>query len=956
MDQNVDAASNYTYKVVAYDKKLNTLKPVEFKAFKPTLSVEDQVTLKLGQTFDPMSYVKAANYQGNDITSEVVIKSNNVNTSQKGSYQVVYEVKGGGVSESKTANVTVTSNFVYVSDLNAKSVSVGWGELKKDKAPAETAITLVRQGLPATYAKGIGVHANSEVVYDIEGKGYDFFESYIGIDQAVKGQASSATFEVYVDGEKKFESDVFKAGTEHEFVNIPVTGAKEIKLVTTDAKDNGISSDHTVWADAKFTNTSSKPTITLPEETTFVKLNHDFNVLQDVVAADKEDGDLIGQVEIKTNGFNTSRTGTYNVELSVTDRDGNTTTSTRKIVVYSASKYLTDMNWQSARTDYNVVRKDKSSSNNTIKLLVNGITKDFAKGIGTHANSEIVYNVANTNYEYFETYVGVDRNIADQTNSSVIFKIVADGKEVYNSGLMKYGTEAKLARIPVKGVSELKLVLDNAGNGNASDHGDFADAKFLILNNTPELTIPKSVSTKVGQEIALNDSYSASDSEDGDLTAQVQVTGADRVHFNRTGKYPITYTVTDSDGNTSTQTRTIAVVDMNDYKYLSEYDWSSTQNSYTAPRKDIAISDKALRLTDENNREVAYERGIGAHSNSTIVYDLTDKNMDYFTSFVGVDRHMYGTIGSVSFEVYVDGEKKYDSGLMNSRDPQKFIEVDINGAKELKLVVTDGGNGNGSDHATWGDAKLHFANAEKLYKGDLEQAIIEAKAKDREGYTSESMASLTASIEQAEELLANPSVSQSEIDAAIGMIKAATDGLVEIDLTQVITVKDRYLNDSIKKTLGITGNITLGDMYKLTTLTSETRRARSLDGLEYAKNLVTLDITGNEVTNFAPLQGLKKLENLLIDPQVVEVGTLKGPIAIVDNLVTGLDGNKVIPYIAAARNNKTLKEVTLDVNAWAENPNQFTADLSNEAKGLYTLVLAYKVNGNLVQLIYMVNN
>lgn len=51
---------------------------------------------------------------------------------------------------------------------------------------------------------------------------------------------------------------------------------------------------------------------------------------------------------------------------------------------------------------------------------------------------------------------------------------------------------------------------------------------------------------------------------------------------------------------------------------------------------------------------------------------------------------MYGSVGSVSFEVFVDGEKKFDSGVMGSRDPQKFIELDINEAKELKLVVTDG--------------------------------------------------------------------------------------------------------------------------------------------------------------------------------------------------------------------------------------------------------------------------
>ncbi|WP_052097388.1 NPCBM/NEW2 domain-containing protein [Paenibacillus odorifer] len=955
VDQNVDASINYTYKIVGYDKKLNPLKPVQIKAFKPALSVEDQLTLKLNQTFDPMSYVKAANYLGNDITADVSLKANNVDVTQKGNYEIVYEVKSEGVTETKTTQVTVTSDYAYISDLNAKSVVVGWGELKKDKAISGGIITLVRQGLAATYAKGIGVHANSEVVYDIEGKGYDFFESYIGIDQAMKGKPSSATFAVYVDGEQKFESDVFRAGTEHQFVKIPVTGAREVKLVTTDAKD-GNASDHTVWADAKFSNNSSKPIITVPEETTFVKLNSEFDVLSDVTAFDTEDGNLIGAVEVQSNGFTSSKTGTYNVEFSVTDSDGNSAVQARKIVVYSASKYLSDVDWQSAKTDYNVVRKDKASSNNPIKLLVNGEVKEFAKGLGTHASSEIVYNLAGANYEYFETYVGVDRNIPEQSNSSVIFKIFADGAEVYNSGLMKFVTEAKLARIPVKGVSELKLVLDNAGNGNASDHGDFADAKFMILNNTPELTISKSVSTKVGQAIDINESYSAMDSEDGDLTAQVKVTGLEQVNFNRAGKYPITYTVTDSDGNTTTKIRTIAVVDMTDFTYLTDYDWNSTQNSYTAPLKDKSISANTLRLTDENNQVVSYERGIGAHSNSTIVYDLSDKNVDYFTSYVGVDRQMYGSVGSVSFEVFVDGEKKFDSGVMGSRDPQKFIELDINEAKELKLVVTDGGNGNGSDHATWGGAKLHFANGDHLFTRDLEQAIAAAKAISLEGFTPESIAAFTSSLSIAETVLVNSSVTQSEVDEAVAALQQATEGLVQIDLTQVITVADPYLSASIKTTLGVTGELTLGDMYSLTTLTSETRRVRSLEGLQYAKNLETLDITGNEITDFSPLQGLTKLTSLLADPQVVEVGEFKGPVVEVANLVKGLDGSKVIPNSAGVRNTRTSKEIVFDMKEWAANPDVFTIDLSNEEKGTYMLGLTYQVAGNLVQIISFINN
>ncbi|WP_188006760.1 DUF5011 domain-containing protein [Sporosarcina sp. ANT_H38] len=956
IDKDIDTNKNYTYQVVVYDKKLNALKPVEINSFRPVLSVEEHVTLKLHQAFDPMDYVKAITYQGEDITQDVIVKSTDVDVAKKGNYEVVYEVINEDIKEIKTTKVTVVSDYAYISDKSSKLASVGWADLKKDKAPAGGTITLLRQGVAASYAKGIGVHANSEVVYDIEGEGYDFFESYIGIDQSMKGKKSSATFEVWIDGEKKFGSDVFQANTLHEFVKIPVTGAKEIKLVTTDANNNGNESDHTVWADAKFVKNSSKPSLTIPEEITAVKLNSEFDMLKDVQAFDAEDGNLKEHIKVKENGFTVNKTGTYNIEYSVTDSDGNEVMKTRRIAVYSASKYVSDIPWESARTDHGTVGKDKSSTNSTIKLLVNGEVKEFDKGIGTHANAEIVYNLTNSNYEYLETYIGVDRNIAEQTNSSIIFKVLADGKEVYNSGIMKYNTAAKLIRIPVKDVSQLKLVIDNAGNGISSDHGSFGNAAFLLFNNAPELTIPKSVSTKVGQEIKVIEAYSAIDAEDGDLTSHVEVTGENQVNFERAGKYNINYKVVDSDGNEVIKTRTIAVVDMEDYNYLSDFDWKSTQNSYAAPLKNQSISWKTLRLNDELGNEVSYEKGIGAHSNTTIVYDLTDKKADYFTSFVGVDRQMHGSIGSVTFEVYVDGVKKFESGLMNSRDPQKFIEIDTNGAKELKLVVTDGGNGNGSDHATWGDTKLHYANSERVYKNNLEQAIEVAKALNTEVYTEESVQAFESSVIKAEELLVNKEATQTAVDQAVEELKQATEALLEVVLDSVITIKDKYLEQSIKSTLGLTGNITLGDMYNLTSLTNRTGRVITLEGLEHAKNLIKLDIDGNKVTDFSPLKGLRKLENVAANSQIIAVGEARGPVAEIENIVIDVNGSKVLPKEVRLKKTNTGEVIIVDVNDFAQNVDKFTIDLSNESQGYYALEINFNVNENEVKLLYMIIN
>ena len=185
--------------------------------------------------------------------------------------------------------------------------------------------------------------------------------------------------------------------------------------------------------------------------------------------------------------------------------------------------------------------------------------------------------------------------------SSATFEIYVDGVKKFSSDVFKSGTEHQYVKIAVADAKEIKLVTTDAQNYNTEDHTVWADAKFITLNSAPELTIPKSVSTKVGQTVDLYGSYSAIDPEDGDLTADVVVTGAEQVNFNKTGEYLLTYVVTDSDGNTTTKTRTIAVVNMEDYTYLTDYDWKATYNSYATAVKDISISHHALRLTDKNN-------------------------------------------------------------------------------------------------------------------------------------------------------------------------------------------------------------------------------------------------------------------------------------------------------------------------------------------------------------------
>lgn len=146
--------------------------------------------------------------------------------------------------------------------------------------------------------------------------------------------------------------------------------------------------------------------------------------------------------------------------------------------------------------------------------------------------------------------------------------------------------------------------------------------------------------------------------------------------------------------------------------YLSELEWKSASTGYGEIQKDASCDGNTITLKGENGERVSYDKGIGTHANSEIVYSLEGLDYyDYFETFVGVDQEMAGTVASISFEVYLDDEKIFDSGLMTGDTKQKHVKVPIAGKNTLKLVVKDGGDSIGSDHGSFGDAKLTKVHA-----------------------------------------------------------------------------------------------------------------------------------------------------------------------------------------------------------------------------------------------------
>ncbi|WP_195984139.1 glycoside hydrolase family 2 TIM barrel-domain containing protein [Clostridium sp. D33t1_170424_F3] len=150
----------------------------------------------------------------------------------------------------------VKMDEVPLEDVVWKSASTGWKEIAKGTNLNGGPMELTVNGERKQFNSGLGVHAASEIVYDIEGLGYDIFETYLGLDW-LGGTASDgspalgeAKFEIWVDGELAYESPRMTQETEAEYVRLNIIGAKELRLVVDPLGTNA--HDHSDWANARF--------------------------------------------------------------------------------------------------------------------------------------------------------------------------------------------------------------------------------------------------------------------------------------------------------------------------------------------------------------------------------------------------------------------------------------------------------------------------------------------------------------------------------------------------------------------------------------------------------------------------------------------------------------------------------------------------------------------------------
>lgn len=163
--------------------------------------------------------------------------------------------------------------------------------------------------------------------------------------------------------------------------------------------------------------------------------------------------------------------------------------------------------------------------------------------------------------------------------------------------------------------------------------------------------------------------------------------------------------------------------------FVSDLGTVSDSNGWGPFERDMSVGeDKPLDGRPLTLNGVTYKKGLGVHAASELVYALGG-SCNSFSADVGLDDEIEANgywqstgkakgWGSVVFQVWADGVKKYESPVMRFDSPTQKVSVNIAGAQQLKLVVRQGDDDFKFDHADWASAQVNCTNPNATLSND----------------------------------------------------------------------------------------------------------------------------------------------------------------------------------------------------------------------------------------------
>ncbi|MBC1920465.1 DUF5011 domain-containing protein [Listeria booriae] len=305
----------------------------------PIIYTENK-TIHVGTSFDPMAGVHALDFEDGDISSFVQVTYNGVNTSEEGSYLVMYEVtdkSGGKASKSITVTVINDAPEIFASD---KTISIGdnfdplEGVTASDTEDGDltSSITILENNLDTSTE---GIYQITYIVKDNYGKESSQINIKVTVvNDAPSIQADNLVLHVGelfdplkgVTASDKQDGDLTsKIEVISNSVDTSAEGEYEVQYSVTDSHNK------TVIKTIQIVVVNDAPQIIAEDRTILV--GDLFDPLEDVTAQDTEDGDLTAKIEVISNTVDTLTEGEYTVFYSVKDSQDKLTTKVVTITV-----------------------------------------------------------------------------------------------------------------------------------------------------------------------------------------------------------------------------------------------------------------------------------------------------------------------------------------------------------------------------------------------------------------------------------------------------------------------------------------------------------------------------------------------------------------------------------------------------------------------------------------------
>ncbi|MCR9066471.1 MAG: NPCBM/NEW2 domain-containing protein [Cytophagales bacterium] len=348
-----------------------------------------------------------------------------------------------------------------------------------------------------SYSNGIGTHAHSTINYDLSPYNFTTLNGSVGRDDDADN-CNCGTQKIQFQIRNQNDNVLWTSnllGPNDNVQNIPsnlnIAGVTQLKLVALDGGDNNWG-DYGDWVNMVLScggGCNVSPPNAISATVNPVTPSNPSSVLSTSCAGGATVRWNTGQ---SGNQITVSPTSNQTYSAYCDAGSGCTSSNVQITILYntnlpSCSNTYLGNNWISGSAGWNAPPKINTDVTGG-SLNINNVT--YGNGIGTHAFSEIIYDLGTShNFQSFKADVGRDQDAygCNCGAQDITFKVVNNANNAVLAGPITKGNwqSATSLTANLSGVRYLKLVVDNGSDGlNYGDYANWANARLVCTSSS----------------------------------------------------------------------------------------------------------------------------------------------------------------------------------------------------------------------------------------------------------------------------------------------------------------------------------------------------------------------------------------------------------------------------------------------------------------------------------------